>query len=119
VSIGGGRQDCRCDGWIPERSQILAGSPVPFGRFLQLWAFGTIVNLRRKQACPYPLVGARHCKGHMVLIASVAVSPTPRAILVVEALDILEGEFASGNVGADLLDHPVMADQGFGDPAIN
>jgi hypothetical protein len=51
----------------------------------------------------------------MVLIASVAVSPTPR---IVEALDVLESEFASGNVGAGLLDHAVMIDQRFGYLAI-
>ena len=37
---------------------------------------------------------------------------------IVEALDVLEGEFASRDVGADLLDDTVMIDQGFGDPAI-
>jgi hypothetical protein len=51
--------------------------------------------------------------------------------LVVEALHVLlrrnaesrgfaakQGEFASRDVGADLLDYAVMIDQGFGDPAI-
>jgi hypothetical protein len=46
------------------------------------------------------------------LIAWVAVSPTPGNRLIVEALDVLEGEFASGNVGADLLDHAVMIRSG-------
>jgi hypothetical protein len=47
-------------------------------------AFGTIVNLRSKQAGPQRFLGARHCKGHMVLIASVAAHPA-RNRLVVEA----------------------------------
>jgi hypothetical protein len=38
--------------------------------------------------------------------------------LIVEALDVLEGEFASRDVRAYLFDHPVMIDQGFGDTAI-
>jgi len=53
----------------------------------------------------HSLFGARHYQGHMVLIASVAVSPHSAGNrLIVEALDILEGEFASGDVGADLLE---------------
>jgi len=52
-------------------------------------------------------------RGHMVLIASLAVSPHPaRNRLVVKALQILQGQFASRDVGADTMD------QGFRDPAI-
>jgi hypothetical protein len=32
--------------------------------------------------------------------------------LIVEAIHVLQGEFASRNVGADLLDHAGMIDQG-------
>ena len=38
--------------------------------------------------------------------------------LVVEALHVLHGEFASRDVGTYLLDYAVMIHQGFGDPAI-
>jgi len=38
--------------------------------------------------------------------------------LVVEALHVLHGEFASRDVGTYLLDYAVTIDQGFGDPAI-
>jgi hypothetical protein len=62
----------------------------------------------------------------MVLIASVAVSPTPRAIgWSAKPIHVLlrrnaesrgfaskQGEFASRDVGAYLLDHTVMVDQG-------
>jgi len=41
---------------------------------------------------------------------SVAVSPTP---LVIEALHVLQSEFTSRYVGANLLDDTVMIDQGF------
>jgi hypothetical protein len=39
--------------------------------------------------------------------------------LIVESLHVLQGEFASRNIGADLLDYAVMIDQGFRYPAIN
>jgi hypothetical protein len=38
--------------------------------------------------------------------------------LVVE-VHVLQGKFASRDVRAYLFDHPVMIDQGLGDPAIN
>ena len=38
--------------------------------------------------------------------------------LVIEALHVLQGEFASRDVGAYFLDDSVMIDQSFGDPAI-
>jgi hypothetical protein len=39
--------------------------------------------------------------------------------LVIEAIHVLQRVFASRDVGAYLLDHAVMIDQGFGYPAIN
>jgi hypothetical protein len=38
--------------------------------------------------------------------------------LVVEGVHVLQGEFASRDVGSYFLDHAVMSDQGFGYPAV-
>jgi hypothetical protein len=50
---------------------------------------------------------------------SCRIAEPTRNRLIVEAIHVLQGEFASRNIGADLLDNAVMIDQGFGYPAIN
>jgi hypothetical protein len=75
--------------------------------------------LNRYRLAAHPFLVGFHFKGHMVFIASVAVSPTPRAIGWSLKLSMsCKVEFASRDVGAYLLDYPVMIDQGLRDPAI-
>ena len=67
----------------------------------------------------YSFLGVRHVNGHMDLIASAAVSLTPRAIgWSLKLSTSCNREFSRRNIGTDLFDHTVMIDQGFGNPAI-
>ena len=119
---------CACWGWTPrlslrwvepKRSQILAGSPVPLGRFLRLWGLRNSRQSSSETGLPLPTCRCSTLQrphGFDSVGCRVAHSAGNRQI--VEALDVLEGKFASGNVGADLIDHAVMIDQSFGDPTI-
>jgi hypothetical protein len=99
----------------PKCNQILAGSPLPLGRFLRLWGLRNSRQSSSETGLPLPTCQRSPLQrphGFDRVGCRIAHSADNR--LIVEALDVLESEFASGNVGADLLDHAVMIDQRFG-----
>ena len=92
---------------------------MPLGRFLWLWGLRNSRRFSSETGLPLPICRRSPLQGrHGFDRVGRRIAHSAGNRLIVKALDVLEGEFASGNVGADLLDHAVMIDQRFGYPAI-